>query len=70
LEDFSVDLKTTEELAKDIDPEILLISESGIKTNEDMHFVRKCGVNAVLIGETFMKSSNIPMEMTQLRSGV
>ncbi|MDR0920084.1 MAG: indole-3-glycerol phosphate synthase TrpC [Oscillospiraceae bacterium] len=70
LKDFSVNLKMTEELAGEIPPECLIISESGIKSNEDMKFVRNYGANAVLIGEALMRSGNIPLTMQELRSGV
>ena len=38
--------------------DIVFISESGIKTTEDIQKLRENGTNAVLIGETFMRSSD------------
>ncbi|GHU52904.1 indole-3-glycerol phosphate synthase [Clostridia bacterium] len=67
---FDVDLQTTEKLATEIPPECLIISESGIQSNEDMKLVRSHGANAVLIGETLVKANNIPLKMQELRSGV
>jgi indole-3-glycerol phosphate synthase len=32
----------------------VLVSESGIKSSEDVKYLKSLGVNAVLIGETFM----------------
>ncbi|MDD3224857.1 MAG: indole-3-glycerol phosphate synthase TrpC [Clostridium sp.] len=56
LKDFSVNLKNTEKLIKYIPSGILIVSESGIKTPEDVNYLGSIGVNAVLIGETFMKN--------------
>ena len=54
LKTFNVDLKTTERLCKLIPSGIIKISESGIKTAQDMQFLKTCGIDAVLIGESFM----------------
>ncbi|WP_434641099.1 indole-3-glycerol phosphate synthase TrpC [Thermoanaerobacterium thermosaccharolyticum] len=54
LKDFHVDLSTTERLIKYIPNDIVLVSESGIKSSEDVKYLKSLGVNAVLIGETFM----------------
>lgn len=56
LKDFSVDLKTTEELIRYIPKHSIVISESGIKTPEDIQYLNSIGVNGVLVGETFMKN--------------
>jgi Indole-3-glycerol phosphate synthase len=56
LRDFTVNLKTTEKLIKHIPKDTIVVSESGIKTPEDIKYVRSLGVNAVLIGETFMRN--------------
>ncbi|WP_026881624.1 indole-3-glycerol phosphate synthase TrpC [Clostridium akagii] len=56
LKDFVVDLKCTEELIKYIPQNKVIVSESGIKTAEDILYLRSIGANAVLIGETFMRN--------------
>ncbi|MBI3832653.1 MAG: indole-3-glycerol phosphate synthase TrpC [Planctomycetes bacterium] len=38
---------------------VVIVSESGIKTPEQIHALAKSGVNAVLIGETFMRAPDI-----------
>ncbi|MDQ6655589.1 MAG: indole-3-glycerol phosphate synthase TrpC [Verrucomicrobiota bacterium] len=53
---FEVDLGVTEELSEQVPSGILLVSESGIKTAEDIARVKACGVNAVLIGEALMRA--------------
>lgn len=58
LKTFNVDLNTTKEISKLIPKDKILISESGIKTKDDILFVKENGASAVLIGETFMRSDN------------
>ena len=48
----------------------MLVSESGIKTNADMKKVCSLGADAVLIGETLMRSGNIATTLHELREGV
>ncbi|KUO68785.1 MAG: indole-3-glycerol phosphate synthase [Clostridia bacterium BRH_c25] len=55
LKTFNVDLRTTEELIRGIPGGITVVSESGIKSPQDVRYLRELGVNAVLIGETFMR---------------
>ncbi len=60
LTDFSVDLQTTVQLisAKKAElaaRDILMVSESGIFTKDDIDLVKNAGAGAVLIGESFMK---------------
>ena len=60
LRQFTVDLKTTEDLAADLDEtpnrsEIVLVSESGIKTRTDVDRLEACGAQALLVGESLMR---------------
>ena len=52
---FDVDLAVTEELCRDVPDEIVLVSESGIKTPQDVARVKACGVDAILVGEALMR---------------
>ena len=52
LKDFSIDLQTTERLSRMVPQEKLLVAESGIVSDEDVEFLKACGVNAFLIGES------------------
>jgi indole-3-glycerol phosphate synthase len=52
---FEVDLAVTEKLSEQIPEEIVLVSESGIKTGEDLARIKACGVDAVLIGEALLR---------------
>src|SRR2546423_2360659 len=51
---FEVDLGVTETLSEEVPDEIVLVSESGIRTAEDLARIKACGVDAVLIGEALM----------------
>lgn len=55
LKTFNVDINTTENLIKYIPQSTIIVSESGIKIPEDVRNLASLGVDAVLIGETFMK---------------
>lgn len=70
LKTFEVDLNTTEKIKKNVPCETILVSESGIKNNTDIKRVRSLGADAVLIGETLMRSNNITDTLYQLREGV
>ena len=52
---FDVDLAVTEELCREVPDEIVLVSESGIKTTRDVARLKACGVDAVLVGEALMR---------------
>jgi indole-3-glycerol phosphate synthase len=52
---FEIDLAVTETLSEEVPQEIVLVSESGIKTAEDLARIKACGVDAVLIGEALMR---------------
>jgi indole-3-glycerol phosphate synthase len=56
LNDFSVDLVTTEYLAPLIPDDVMAISESGIGTRQDVQRVALAGARAVLVGEALMRS--------------
>jgi indole-3-glycerol phosphate synthase len=63
LADFSVDLQTTCKLLTSrqqqlTDRGILVVSESGLHTAEDLKIVADAGVNAVLIGESLVKQDD------------
>ena len=68
LKTFEVDLETTDYLASMvIDPETIVISESGIRTKEDVETVAKAGANVILVGETFMHSNDLQATFEELQ---
>jgi indole-3-glycerol phosphate synthase len=67
LHTFVVDLKTTEELASEIPSDCLGISESGIRTREDVKIVTAQGIHCLLVGETLMKDGDPANALRQLK---
>ena len=66
LKDFTVDVENSLRLRHFVPKDILFVSESGIKTAEDIQKLRDKKVPAVLIGETFMKATDKTMELRKL----
>lgn len=64
LRTFETDLQTTLNLLVDVFPDRTVVTESGIRTPEDVARLRRHGVNAFLVGEAFMAS---PDPGTRLR---
>lgn len=63
---FTVDITTTERLRPLIPPGRIVVSESGIKDRSDVEKLKKWGVDAVLIGESLMSTSNIATRIKEL----
>jgi len=66
LSDLTVDLNTTLNLREKIPGDKIIISESGIKTKQDIEKLKRSGINAVLIGEYLMKSQDIKNTIVDL----
>jgi indole-3-glycerol phosphate synthase len=70
LRDFSVSLATTEKLAakfkKGMCGKHTLVAESGIHARADVERVAKAGVNAILVGESLMRSGDIAGKVKEL----
>lgn len=64
LKSFTVDLATTESLAEEVPHDVILVSESGIKTVEDAQRVADAGADAILVGEALMRHED-PMAMAR-----
>ena len=60
LRTFEVDLGVTEKLAPLAQPQAVIVSESGIKTRDDIKRLAGYGVDAVLIGETLVTCDDVP----------
>jgi len=69
LSTFEVDLGVTEILSDEVPSDIVVVSESGIKTATDLARIRACGVNAVLIGEALMRAQNGSLDSLIPRNG-
>ena len=70
LRTFRVDLNVTVRLAKLVPKECILVSESGISERRDMETLRNAGADAVLIGETLMRSGDVTETLRGLRDGL
>ncbi|MCK4778476.1 MAG: indole-3-glycerol phosphate synthase TrpC [Actinomycetia bacterium] len=66
LSDFSIELKTSEDLFKLIPEGKVVVSESGIKSRKEVRFLESLGINAVLIGETLIMSDNPKDKINEL----
>jgi len=67
LKTFEVDLTTSIRLRNRVPDDVLFVSESGIRTPEDVQKLRAGKVDAVLIGETFMKSRDKKRQLAALQ---
>lgn len=66
LNTFKVDLKTCADLIPKIPKDKVIVAESGISSNADVQTMKALGANAVLIGETFMKSKDIAAKVKEV----
>ncbi|MFC1512653.1 indole-3-glycerol phosphate synthase TrpC [bacterium] len=67
LQDFSVSLDTTKRLSKLVPQDRIIVSESGIHTEQDVKTLETYGVNAVLVGESIIKSKDPIKKIKELR---
>lgn len=67
LKTFTVDIQNSARLRRLVPENILFVSESGIRSAEDVAELVKNGTNAVLIGETLMRSSDKKARLAELR---
>jgi len=59
LRTFEVSLETTARLAGYVPPGRLLVAESGIWDRADVEALAPCGVDAVLVGESILRTANV-----------
>ena len=67
LRDFSVDINTTFRLQKMIPTGVSVVSESGLKSTEDILKLKQEGVTAALIGESLMRAGQNSTLLSSLR---
>ena len=68
LKNFSVDTNNSLRLRSLVPDDIIFVSESGVKTADDIHILRDSGVNAVLIGETLMRAADKKEKLRELKN--
>lgn len=67
LKDFTVDTENSRRLRALIPPQVLFVSESGVKSAGDVAKLRAVGADAVLIGETLMRAEDKRAKLDELR---
>ena len=68
LKDFTVDINNSARYRRMVPDDVIFVSESGIKTAEDIKALVDNGTDAVLIGETLMRSNDKKAKLDELRS--
>lgn len=66
LKTFATDLEHTLRLASRVPAETLLVSESGIRSRDDVLRLEQAGVRAILVGETLMRAENVGAKVDEL----
>jgi indole-3-glycerol phosphate synthase len=66
LRTFETSLQTTLDLLPRISPDKLVITESGIRTSDDVKRMRDADVHAFLVGEAFMRAPVPGVELSRL----
>ena len=67
LKDFTVDTANSKKLRDLIPDDIIFVSESGVKSTDDIRAIREIGADAVLIGETLMRADDKKKKLDELR---
>ena len=66
LKTLKVDIQTTFDIKREIPSDKIVVSESGIKTIEDVNKLREAGIDAMLIGTSFMEANDIGKKIDEL----
>ncbi|OEC93935.1 MULTISPECIES: indole-3-glycerol phosphate synthase TrpC [Methanobrevibacter] len=69
LKDFTVNIENSINLRRCVSGDVIFVSESGIKTKDDVTKLKENDVDAVLIGETLMKSNDKRSMISELKNG-
>lgn len=67
LADFTTDVSCSIRMRPHVPSDVVFVAESGIKTRADIRLLEEHQVDAVLIGETVMKSQNTTETLAMLR---
>ena len=69
LRTLAVDLQASDELIAKVPGDVVAVSESGLRTAEDLLRLRTLGYRAFLIGERFMTAAEPGRELERLLEG-
>ena len=67
LKDFSVDTDNSRRMRELVPDNVLFVSESGVRTAEDVQKLCEIGADAVLIGETLMRAEDKKAKLLELK---
>jgi len=70
LDTLEINLETTKQILENFQKSKIILSESGIKSTNDIKFLRDCGADAFLIGTSIMKSSDIQNSVSELVNAI
>lgn len=70
LRTFQTTLQTSILLAPSVPREVMLVSESGIRTADDVRRLQDAGVHAMLVGESLLRQPDIEAAVRGLRGGI
>ena len=70
MDTLEINLETTKQILENFQKSKIILSESGIKSADDVKFLRECGADAFLIGTSIMKSSDIQNSVSKLVSAI
>ena len=70
LKDFTVDTDNSRRMRELVPQNILFVSESGVKSGEDVALLKEIGADAVLIGETLMRAEDKEKKLKELRGTI
>ena len=65
-EDFSINFNRTRKLSGLVPPEIILVSESGVKNRDNVKLLSNYGVDALLVGTSIMESDDLSRKITEI----
>ena len=70
LDTLEIKLETTKQLLENFDKSKIILSESGIKSSDDIRFLHDSGADAFLIGTSIMKSPDIQKTVSELVNAI
>lgn len=70
LKNFTVDTTASRRMRALVPEGVIFVSESGVKSAEDVELLQKAGADAVLIGETLMRAENKTQKLAELRGAL